>query len=329
MLALGRFLELTLAGREPSEKIQLAAGGARLQWLAEGVLQISPPSTVTPHFDLLLSAGIHGNETAPVELLDGWLKAISSGQLVPGCRLLLILGNPEAMRRGKRFCSEDLNRQFLGKHAEGNGFEAARGAELEQFSSNFFAQGTGPRIHLDLHCTLRASHFERFAIFPCGQGQQVPEPVKHWLQALGIAALLLQERASSTFSAFTAAQCGALAFTLELGRARPFGENLHGALAQVQAQIADLIAQCVLDGADSAAPLPVFKVARELIKHSEQFRLHLPDDAPNFTPLAQGMLLAEDLAGARWLVDEAQARILFPNPKVAAGQRAGLIIVPA
>ena len=32
-LALGRLLDLTLAGREPTEKIQLTADGTRLHWL--------------------------------------------------------------------------------------------------------------------------------------------------------------------------------------------------------------------------------------------------------------------------------------------------------
>ena len=39
MLALGKLLELTLAGREPTEKIQLTREGARLHWLGEGIDQ--------------------------------------------------------------------------------------------------------------------------------------------------------------------------------------------------------------------------------------------------------------------------------------------------
>mgnify|MGYP003146308492 CR=1 FL=1 len=40
MLALGKLLELTLAGREPCEKIQLTPHGVKLHWLAEG----APPA---------------------------------------------------------------------------------------------------------------------------------------------------------------------------------------------------------------------------------------------------------------------------------------------
>ena len=39
-------------------------------------------------------------------------------------------------------------------------------------------------------------------------------------------------------------------------------------------------------------------------------------------------LLAEDIADTRWVVDEPGARIIFPNPKVKNGLRAGLLVVP-
>ncbi|MNJ63091.1 Succinylglutamate desuccinylase [compost metagenome] len=69
-------------------------------------------------------------------------------------------------------------------------------------------------------------------------------------------------------------------------------------------------------------------MAREIIKHSDSFRLHLPADIENFSELSKGYLLAEDLAESRWIVEEEGARIIFPNPKVRNGLRAGILIVP-
>ena len=43
MLALGKLLELTLAGREPAQKTQMTVGGVRLRWLGEGALEVRPP----------------------------------------------------------------------------------------------------------------------------------------------------------------------------------------------------------------------------------------------------------------------------------------------
>ena len=48
----------------------------------------------------------------------------------------------------------------------------------------------------------------------------------------------------------------------------------------------------------------------------------------NFSPLAKGYLLAEDVAKTRWVIEEEGARIIFPNPKVKNGLRAGILIVP-
>ena len=69
-------------------------------------------------------------------------------------------------------------------------------------------------------------------------------------------------------------------------------------------------------------------MAREVIKHSDSFTLHLPSDVENFSELPLGYLLAEDIADTRWVVDEPGARIIFPNPKVKNGLRAGLLVVP-
>ena len=57
--------------------------------------------------------------------------------------------------------------------------------------------------------------------------------------------------------------------------------------------------------------------------------MHLPADIENFSELPKGYLLAEDLANSRWVVEEQGARIIFPNPKVKNGLRAGILVVPS
>jgi succinylglutamate desuccinylase len=329
MLALGRLLELTLAGREPAEKIQLTQAGVRLHWLAEGALEVTPPAGDDNGFDLLLSAAIHGNETAPIELLDKLLQSIAGGHFCPRARLLFLLGNPPAMRRGERYIDQDLNRLFNGQHADASGYEALRAYELERLAANFFSLPGRTRLHYDMHTAIRGSQIEQFALYPYSPEREHSLLQLARLQTAGITAVLLQGKLGITFSSYTYACLDAEAFTLELGKAQPFGQNQEVDLRQLEELLQRLIegTEVPLESLALEA-LQLFEVAREVIKHSDEFRLYLPADVENFSELPLGYLLAEDIAGTRWIIDEPGARIIFPNPKVKNGLRAGLLVVP-
>ncbi|WP_095161926.1 succinylglutamate desuccinylase [Pseudomonas sp. Irchel 3F5] len=329
MLALGKLLELTLAGREPAEKTQLTVDGVRMRWLGEGALEVRPPEGRDNGLDLLLSAGIHGNETAPIELLDRLLHDIARGDLKPRARILFMFGNPEAIRRGERYLEQDVNRLFNGRHDQSSGSEALRACELERLAATFFSLPERARLHYDLHTAIRGSKIEQFALYPYKEGRQHSRRELARLRAAGMEAVLLQSQVSITFTAYTYEQLGAEAFTLELGKARPFGQNGQVNVERLEARLKQII-----DGTEPEEPelldgLQLFNVAREIIKHSEQFKLHLPADIENFSELEPGYLLAEDIANTRWIVEEQGARIIFPNPKVKNGLRAGILIVPA
>ncbi|MDM8349189.1 succinylglutamate desuccinylase [Pseudomonas sp. sp1636] len=332
MLALGKLLELTLAGFEPAAKIQLTPEGARLRWLAEGALEVTPPAASDNGLDLLLSAGIHGNETAPIELLDRLLHGIARGELKPRARILFLFGNPPAIRRGERYIEQDINRLFNGQHEQHAGAEAMRACELEHLAATFFSKPERTRLHYDLHTAIRASKIEQFALYPwqAGRPRSLRELAR--LNAAGIEAVLLHNKSSITFSAYTYTQLGAEAFTLELGKARAFGQNQQVNLERLEQRLQYIIEGCEPEPQAQGAELSglqLFTVAREVIKHSDTFRLHLPVDVENFSQLPLGYLLAEDMAGTRWVVEEPNARIIFPNPKVKNGLRAGILIVPA
>lgn len=329
MLALGKLLELTLAGREPAQKTQMTVGGVRLRWLGEGALEVRPPENCDNGSDLLLSAGIHGNETAPIELLDELIRAIARGDLKPRARVLFLFGNPEAMRRGVRYVEEDVNRLFNGRHELRGGPEALRACELERLAAAFFSLPDRYRLHYDLHTAIRGSRIEQFALYPYKEGRAHSRTELARLRAAGMSAVLLQSKPSIVFSAYTYDQLGAEAFTLELGKARPFGQNQQVNLAALRSCLEQLI-----EGSEPGTPsdlqgLQLFSVAREIIKRTDAFSFNLADDVENFSPLEQGCVIAEDAGDARWVVEEEGARIIFPNPKVAVGLRAGILIVPA
>jgi len=328
MLALGKLLDLTLADHEPAEKTQVTVEGVRLRWLGEGALEVRPPEGKDNGLDLLLSAGIHGNETAPIELLDQLLHGVARGEIKPRARVLFLFGNPEAIRKGERYVEQDINRLFNGRHELSSGPEALRAAELEQFARVFFSLPGRTRLHYDLHTAIRGSKIEQFALYPYKEGRRHSRRELARLNAAGMDAVLLQNKSSITFSAFTYEQLDAEAFTLELGKARPFGHNQQVNLERLQTRLLQIIEGNEPEGDDTLDGLQLFSVAREIIKHSDSFHLHLPTDIENFSELSKGYLLAEDLAEMRWVVEEEGARIIFPNPKVRNGLRAGILIVP-
>jgi succinylglutamate desuccinylase len=329
MLALGKLLELTLAGHEPAEKTQLTVEGVRMRWMSEGALEVRPPQARDNGMDLLLSAGIHGNETAPIELLDQLIHDIARGDLKPRARILFLFGNPEAMRRGERYIEQDVNRLFNGRHEQTSGFEALRACELERLAASFFSLPDRYRLHYDLHTAIRGSKIEQFALYPWKEGRQHSRLELARLRAAGMEAVLLQNKGSIVFSAYTYDTLGAESFTLELGKARPFGQN-----QQVNLQLLEKRLKQMIEGTEPPLEdqplngLQLFSVAREIIKHSDAFKLNLPADIENFSELDQGFLLANDLADTCWVVEEQGARIIFPNPKVKNGLRAGILIVP-
>jgi len=260
-------------------------------------------------------------------LLSRLVRDIAEGQATLACRLLVILGNVDAMRAACRYLDDDLNRLFSGQHAQvPHSHEAPRAAALERAATQFFA-GTsyapGARWHIDMHTAIRASVFEQFALLP-HTGASLSRAMFEWLRDASIAAVLLHTAKGNTYSHFTAHVCGADACTLELGKVRPFCQNDLTRFAGADKALRHLLAGA--EG-DTAAPLPrVFTVIDQITKQSDAFELLVAADVANFTPYLQGTLLARD-GDYRYAVRHAEERIVFPNPTVKPGLRAGLLVV--
>ncbi|MGF6262107.1 succinylglutamate desuccinylase [Paraburkholderia youngii] len=327
------FLAWTLAGSRPAaQQAQgTCANGVRWTWQGDGVLVIEPAQQHAGVRSVLVSAGVHGDETAPIELLSRIVTDIAQGRAALACRLLVILGNIDAMRDGGRYRDDDLNRLFSGRHLQlPHSHEAPRAATLEQAATRFFADASdapGARWHIDMHTAIRASVFERFALLP-HTGKPFSRAMFEWLGDALISAVLLHTTKGNTYSHFTAQACGADACTLELGKVRPFGQN-----DLTRFEGADLAVRALLAGTrmnargDAQAALPrVFTVVEQLTKQSDAFELLLAPDVPNFTPLAKGTLLARD-GDYQYTVQRDEERIVFPNPAVKPGLRAGLLVV--
>ncbi|MDB5834645.1 MAG: succinylglutamate desuccinylase [Caballeronia sp.] len=319
------FLDFVLDGKKPALTEGTLPSGVKWTWLGDGIVRFEPQNAVLQ--SVVASAGIHGDETAPIEILSTLVADIASGKTALKSRVLVIFGNIDAMRASCRYRDDDLNRLFNGRYLElAASHESPRAAELENVTRAFFAEAdsTHAKWHIDMHTAIRPSVFEQFALLPY-TGEPLSRAMFDWLQDAGLSAVLLHKEKSNTFTHFTAEQCGALACTLELGKVRAFGHNDLSRFAASDAALRRLIAG-LAPIAPSDQTLKVFTVVGQINKQSEAFKLHVAGDVANFTPFARGMVLAED-GDYTYEVLRDEERIVFPNPTVKPGLRAGLMVI--
>jgi len=317
------FLEHIFLEKTP-QTLQGQCHSFHWQWLGEGLLSFTPNTSYKK--SVVFSAGIHGNETAPIELLVQICQDIFAGLLPLNVRLLLVLGNPRAIRQGVRYIENDMNRMFYGKHLQyENSVETQRAQELEVVVKQFFEHTdvSISRYHYDLHTAIRRSLFQTFALLPY-QKKVYDQILIESLAAAEIEALVYHREIGSTFTSFTSAICDAASVTLELGAAKPLGQNDLTQFTDIDSILRLLLSAGALPSRKKS-PVHIFKVKSTIIKRDDDFRLNLSADAPNFSSFQQGELIASQRSGND-IAEKNQTRILFPNIHVKKGLRAGLIL---
>ncbi len=316
-------LTLTLSGERPSPRAGRNAF-MQWQWLDDGILEITPLEAATQA--VVISAGIHGNETAPVEILNALVSELLAGDLPLLPRLLVVYGNPTALRADKRYLRCDLNRLFGGRWQQYEDcMEARRAWRLEQAMETFWQAGNSDEIrwHLDLHTAIRGSWHTRFGVMPMRETPW-PDDFLHWLAAAGLEALVFHRAPGGTFTHYSSRHFGAASCTLELGKALPFGSNDLSQFAATHQALRAILTGGSLP--EVGEPPLRYRVSQQLTRQTDDFRLHMSRETLNFTVFPQGTLLAED-GEKRYYVQQAREYVMFPNPDVALGQRAGLMLV--
>ena len=293
---------------------------------AKGIMTIKS-ATSPARASVLVSVGVHGDETGPIEVLAHVIEALSREPKALAVDLMLCVGNIDAIAAGKRFIDADLNRMFRPVRGSlASAAEAARADAMIAATAVFF-EGSGPvRWHLDLHTAIRPSVYPTFAIVPDLIANDAKRSLIDWLGQAAIGAIIMNPQSAGTYSYHSAQFHGAAASTVELGRVGTLGQNDLSLFADVDAALGDL-----LRGAAPAARKVephVFKVAQEIIKLSDAFSMAFDRGTQNFTALRQGEVIATD-GDTVYTVRHAEELVVFPNPDVRAGLRAGLMVVRA
>lgn len=160
------FLALTLANPETlGDEFSFTLGEhTRVEVWNTGVIVFEPAQAQGK--DVILSCGVHGNETAPIELCNTLIKQLLQQKIIAKQRTLFLIGNPLAINNGTRIIDENMNRLFSGEHSNPPGLvnpERVRAKKLEAYVDRFFkgAAAGRQRIHYDLHTAMRASKIGR------------------------------------------------------------------------------------------------------------------------------------------------------------------------
>lgn len=292
---------------------------------AKGILTVKGTDGGAGREAVLLSVGVHGDETGPIEMVAYVIEALSREPSALAVDLMLCVGNIDAIAAGKRFIDADLNRMFKAdRGALAGTFESARADEIIAATDAFF-KGAGPvRWHLDLHTAIRASHYPMFAIVPELIARAQRDELIAWLGEAGIQAIIMNPESAGTYSYFTSEHLGAAGSTVELGKVGVLGQN---DLAQFAAAARALDRLLRGEPAQPAASAPhVFDTAQSIIKLSDAFSMTVGRETWNFTALKKGDVIASDGATV-YTVQHDEELVVFPNPDVRVGLRAGIMVV--
>lgn len=105
--------------------------------------------------------GIHGNENSGVFALNQMVKDLEKNEVTVNGHIYAIAGNLQALAKGVRYCSEDLNRLWNEERMKSIELEESKNhedekleqLELLQLVKSIIEKETGPFYFMDLHTT--------------------------------------------------------------------------------------------------------------------------------------------------------------------------------
>jgi succinylglutamate desuccinylase len=305
------------------------SNGTSISLLADGILAFNHKIKTPTSKSIVLSCGIHGNETAPIEICNELVNALLNDKMTTPHRVLFIFGNLVSMATSQRFIEENLNRLFSRKQTSLT-LEGKRASTIMDIVDHFFnaSSASSDRIHYDLHTAIRPSKNEKFAVYPFLHGRPYSKQQLAFLSACEINTILLSQSPTTTFSYYSSLHHQAHSFTVELGTVMPFGQNDMSKFTSLTAKLIELLSKSAANVVDFAqCEIEVYTVNQVINKNFSDFSLHFDDNIANFTTFSKGEIIASE-TNCEYRAQHHGEAIVFPNANVAIGQRALLTVIP-
>lgn len=296
--------------------------GLQAELIDTGILLVKAPRSSRPPKKIALSALIHPNEAGPAEMLNEEIKKVFRGQTSLEEDVLFMLGNPHGITAGTRYIDTDLNREFV-EDQHNKTLENARAHRLMECTKSFFSEYHQGALHLDLHTTNRHSKYSHFAIIQNASPDFVGTLLYSALLHCQLPAIVVKNTPSSVFSYFSSCLPNVQAATVELGVARPLGQNDLAEYSAVAATISSL-----LQGEELVQSLSnpvIFTPTRNVIAKTNHCSFVGSKEIINFGEYPVGTLLFRD--GKNNIYARANSNtVLFPFKRTRKGDLAGVLM---
>lgn len=293
------------------------AGYAHWSRVEQGALLIEPQAD-TGLCGVIISVGVHGDETVPIRLLDAWLAGAADGTISIRRPMLILLGNPDAAIAGRRFVEHNMNRLFSRESEKHTAKECQRAVILMSLVRDFVRRHPDG-LHFDMHSAIKPSDQDRFAVVPVDCEAMDLSELHAWFGHFSVDAWVQNISPAAAFSSFTA-RLGYRSATLELGQVSALDEPIDRFLPL----LAELDRLATGPAMHTDHHITYFQVVEEIIRPEGPFEVCL-EGFVNFREWSEGTLIARS-GDREWQIKQDGDALLFLNADVPPGHRVALVI---
>ncbi|AIT08841.1 hypothetical protein LO80_01840 [Candidatus Francisella endociliophora] len=320
---------IDLFSQEDYPKISKLENGNLIKYYSDGIVAIFP-AIKTSQKAMIVSAGIHGDETGAVELVYKLFNSLLNGTVISR-PLMIILGNLDAIKQGTRQVETNLNRCFDDDELSLNSsMEHKRALDIitaiDEFKEELDAKDISIEMLLDLHSYVYPDYFSQyhddktqFAI--CVKEQPYSLNHEQILSACNLGKVITDIDMKGTLVSFIVKRYPYItSMVFELGHAHKLGKNnpldLKNIADYIYAQVSETYNK---NKQINPQQIERYKFCPPVIKNNETFELNSNICLRNFTKYEKGTVLAYENGEVIYRMPSNNHTVLFPWPTRLVG----------